>query len=243
MLGGANLNHLPSQRSRVQRSHNKEDPNARPTVSLPSPDLTKSSPRNTTQSIKQSNIIHFPFGNAVKSDVLKSPWVSSLKSLLKRYSGKLINIVTSDAKFQTSLLNWLISALVRAEPPLEVVVVLSFDKKLQELLESKGIPCVYVNRRTVLLRKAKMQTKNSHIWVVRNTVYRLISYWGYDIAMYDTDAIVMTNPQSVFDEHYDSDIIGSAGIYPFLLGEKWGVTFCMGVTLFRHTPRTGKGID
>ena len=232
-LGGSYLAMPSSQRSRIVQGSNLQDPEVKVSLLPPALDIT---PGNVNRSIS----IHFPFEKFVRSDVLKAPWVTSLKHLLKRYSGKQINIVTCDAKFQTSLLNWLISALVRAEPPLDVVVVLSFDKKLQELLESRGIPSVYVDRLTVMLLKAKMKTKNSHIWVIRNTVYRLINYWGYDIAMYDTDAIVMTNPQSVFDAHGDSDIIGSAGTYPFQLGRKWGLTFCMGVTLFRHTPRTGK---
>lgn len=184
--------------------------------------------------------IHFPFDKFVKSDVLSAPWVTSLKDILRSYRGKQVNVVSSDTKYQTVLLNWLISALVGSDLSIETLLIISFDKDVKELLDSREIPCVYVNHDTVILDRERMFSKTSHIWITRSTVYRLISSWGYDIAIYDTDAIILKNPQPVFDAYPDSDIIGSAGKYPFSLGKKWGATFCMGVALFRHTPKTGK---
>ncbi len=186
-----------------------------------------------------SHHISFPHGDAVRDDVLNAPWVSVLRETLHKFPSKQLNLVASNGQFRSILLNWLISSLVKLPRPLDNVLVIALDSDLHTLLEERGVPSVYVDNTTVVSMDTEMQTRYSHIWITRTTVYRLISHWGYDIAVFDSDAILLQNPTQLFDTYKDVDMIGSAGSYPFLLGEKWGVTFCMGVALFRHTHRTG----
>ncbi len=183
--------------------------------------------------------ISFPHGDAVRDDVLNAPWVSVLRETLHKFPSKQLNLVASNGQFRSILLNWLIASLVKLSRPLDNVLVIALDSDLHTLLQERGISSVYVSNTTVVSVDAEMQTRYSHIWITRTTVYRLISHWGYDIAVFDSDAILLQNPTQLFDSYKDVDMIGSAGSYPFLLGEKWGVTFCMGVALFRHTHRTG----
>ena len=200
---------------------------------------------------KMSTNISLTFGHgaAVKSMVTKSPWVATLRNLLNKKfqpsrtqqqmsKRKQVTIVVSNTNYTLSLLNWLVAALIKTSPPLKNVITISLDETLQALLERKGIMSVYVNPETVI--SGEMQTKASHIWITRCAVYRLLNHWGYDVMAYDTDATVIKNLQPILEAHSNSDIVASAGSYPFQLGRKWGLTLCMGVILIRSTINTGE---
>ena len=90
-----------------------------------------------------------------------------------------------------------------------------------------------------ITRLQEMEYKYT-VWVTRFVIIRLVNHLGYDLVSYDSDAIVLKNTQTLFDQHPNSDVIGSAGRYPFELGKKWGFTVCLGVILFRSNPRTGE---
>lgn len=180
-------------------------------------------------------------------DVIKqSPWVFRLRNVLtemkfqrKRMDAhQQVTIVFGDADYALSLLNWLVSALVRTSPPLKNVIVISIDEGLQALLDRKEIRSVLVNPETITC--GVVRRKISRIWVARCAVYRLLNHWGYDVMAYDTDSIVFRNLQDILDAYPESDIVGSAGYYPFELGAKWGQTLCLGVVLFRSTRNTGE---
>ena len=200
-----------------------------------------------------NNPLTFGHGAAVKpsSSVLRSPWVSTLRNLLSEKfqlstqqqmpPRKQVTIVVSNANYTLSLLNWLVAALIKTSPPLENVIVVSLNETLQALLERKEIMSVYINPETVI--SGEMLTKASHIWITRCVVYRLLNHWGYDVMAYDTDATVIKNLQPILDTHPGSDIVASAGSYPFQLGHKWGMTLCMGVILIRSTRNTGEDIS
>lgn len=184
--------------------------------------------------------------------ILRSQWVPTLKEMLQRMKfhsnltdskeqiglRKQVTVVFGDAKYTLSLLNWLVSALVRTSPPLENIIVISVDGMLQELLDKKNITSVYVNPDTITC--VPVRQKMSRIWITRCAIYRLLNHWGYDVMAYDTDAIVLKNVQDILDSYHESDVIGSTGTYPFELGVKWGHTLCMGVVLFRSTTKTGE---
>ena len=193
-------------------------------------------------------------------DVIKqSPWVSRLRNVLAEMdfqhkktadlldthqeilSRKQVTVVFGDANYTLSLLNWLVSALVQTSPPLKNVIVISIDEELQALLDRKEIRSVHVNPETITC--GVVHRKISRIWVARCAVYRLLNHWGYDVMAYDTDSIVFRNLQDVLDAYPESDIVGSAGYYPFELGAKWGQTLCLGVVLFRSTRNTGKSLQ
>lgn len=195
----------------------------------------------------------FGHSAAVKppSSVMKSSWVSTLRNLLNEKfqlptqqpqqasRRRQVTVVVSNTNYTLSLLNWLVAALIKTSPPLENVIIVSLDEQFQALLERKEIVSVYVNPETVI--SGEMHTKASHIWITRCAVYRLLNHWGYDVMAYDTDATVIKNLQPILDAHPESDIVASAGSYPFQLGHKWGLTLCMGVILIKSTRNTGEG--
>ena len=120
------------------------------------------------------------------------------------------------------------------------ILVLALDEPLQAFLQSKDLPSVFINPQTVVQPGTEMQSNFSHIWITRCVVFRLINYWGFDVLSFDVDAIVLKNIQPILDENRDADAIGSFGVYPFRLHRQWGVTFCMGVALFRSSEYTGE---
>lgn len=192
------------------------------------------------------SMIHFPHGSALRplKQILSAGWVTALqleltKLAISSNNSRHVSVVTSNSKYMLSLLNWLIAAQIHMSPPISNIIIISLDRNLQDLLHKKSIPSVYVDPNTVIRPETKMKNRNSHIWITRCAIYRLLNYWGYDVAVYDSDAIVLKNLQPIFEAHRDSDVIGSAGTYPFPLGRTWGQTFCMGVALFRSTQRTG----
>ena len=169
--------------------------------------------------------------------ILNSEWVARLKQLLGSPSNrKQVSVVFGNYDYLASVLNWLIAAQVRLNPPLTDVIVFCLDEKIFSVLNEREIPSIHINPDDVVtFRSARF----SHIWITRLVVYRLINYLGHDVMGIDSDAIVLRNPQDLWEEHKNSDIIGSAGKHPVDLGAEWGFTLCMGMVFFRSTPRIG----
>ena len=186
----------------------------------------------------------FPYSLAIwpMKELLKAPWVATLKGVLNHITGRQVNVVVANSQYLPNVLNWLIAAWIRAEPPLENVLIFALDEPLHSFLKGKDLPSVYINLWSVIKPNASIEGLYSHIWVVRLTIIRFLNYWGYDVANYDTDAVVLKNMQPLFNKYWDSDVIGSAGKFPWRLGKKWGQTFCMGMSLFRSNKGTGKCI-
>ena len=72
------------------------------------------------------------------------------------------------------------------------------------------------------------------------TILRLINHYGYTVVNYDCDAILLKNPQPIFDGHKDADIIGTFGKGPGQLYVKWGITLNTGVMVLRSSEKIGK---
>ena len=192
-------------------------------------------------SLKDQQLV-FAHPEAVRplKDLLKAPWVTPLQNVLSNITGRQVNVVLANSKYLPSIVNWLIAALVQATPPLDNVLVIALDKPLHLFLKDKNIPLVYIDPWSVIDQDARLVGAYAHIWVTRLAIFRLLNHWGYDVANYDTDAVVLKNLQPLFNKYWDSDVIGSAGSFPQKLGRKWGQTFCMGVSLFRSTKKTGE---
>lgn len=77
------------------------------------------------------------------------------------------------------------------------------------------------------------------IHIIRLTFFRLLNHWGYDVVMYDSDAVVLKNPQPLFDANQGVELVGSAGKGPENIGHVWGRTICTGVLLLRTSPGLG----
>ena len=182
----------------------------------------------------------FPHRSAYKpvSSVLASPWVGQLKHILTAIGpNRTVTITVASEDFTNNLLNWLIAAKLVATPPVENIIIVSFDLSLHNFLTVKKIDSIFVPYGSVL----RYTHGITRVWMTRMAVIRLISHWGFDVQQFDTDAIILRNPQAVFDQFPSSDVIGGRAKLPFELGKgPWGFTVSMGAILFRHTPRTGE---
>ena len=185
---------------------------------------------------------HFPQPRFSQPDdyLLQSQWVFDLRKILSRTKGRQVSLVTSSIEHQDVLLNWLISAYIVASPPLQNVIVLSLDESLHNLLTKKGFTSLYVSSSMVIKPRIEVTRRFSQVHIVRLNILRLMTNYGFDVVNYDCDAVVLKNPQSIFDKHKDADIIGTFGKGPMQLFMKWGVTLNTGVLLFRSNPRVGK---
>ena len=195
---------------------------------------------------KQDYSLHtqivFPHGSLLHpvDYLVKTTWIKQLQSFLQQHSNKLVVMVTANYLFLDILLNWLAAAQHNAQMNIETVLILSMDSSLHEVLSHRGVTSILVNRNDVIRPSAKLPTRYSHFWIIRCTVTRLLNYWGFHVAMFDVDAVILKDPRPLFQKYIGSDIVGSQGKYPFELHRKWGVTLCMGVVLFRSTSSTGK---
>ena len=188
-----------------------------------------------------SSSFHFPQPRYSKPDsvLLRSNWVKSLKSYLVRIKGKQISFVTSTEEHTDVVVNWLISAYLIAKPPLDNILVLSMGKTLHDMLESRGFSSLYVTAGMVISPRANITRVFSQVHIVRLNVIRLINHFGFDVVNYDCDAILLKNPQKVFDGKKDADLIGTFGKGPASLFRKWGVTLNTGVMLLRANQKIG----
>ena len=188
-----------------------------------------------------SSAFHFPQPHYSKPDsvLLRSDWVNSLKRYLAGIKGKQISFVTSTEEHTDVLINWLISAYLVAKPPLDNILVLSMGKSLHDLLESRGFSSLYITAGMVISPRANITRVFSQVHIVRLNVIRLINHFGFDVVNYDCDAILLKNPQNVFDGKKGPDLIGTFGKGPAHLFRKWGVTLNTGVMLLRANPKIG----
>lgn len=172
--------------------------------------------------------------------LLRSRWVKDLQDYLRSVQGKTISVVTSTVEHTDVLLNWLIAAYVKITEPLQNVMVISMDAELHSILVSRGIASLYVHKDMVVSPLADVPRVFSQVHVVRLAVVRLMNHYGYDVINYDCDAIPLKNPQLIFDEYSNTDLIGTFGKGPGILYEKWGVALNTGVMVMRATPSMGE---
>ena len=171
------------------------------------------------------------------TEIDRSHWIKSLRRHLAGLSGrKIINLVSSNSQYQDVLLNWLISAVVRSGLELESVLVISMDLPLHTRLTICDIPSVYVPLFQLIRRDTNFTKAFDRVMMLRLSVIRLISHWGFDIHNYDTDAVLLRDPQPLYDQFPDSHMIGSVGRIPHNLMAKWGITVCIGVVIIRSSP-------
>lgn len=187
-----------------------------------------------------SDSFHFPHPRASKvTDVTeKYSWIEELKSIVKDWKQKKqIIIVTSNFAYTEVLLNWLISAALVV--PLNQILVIALDKPVWSLMHNKRFWSVFVPPSS-LTKNSREITLFGQIMFTRLSVIRLLNHWGFDVAMIDTDAILLKDPWPLFAYDYpDSSIVASQGKFPSELSAKWGTALCVGVVLIRSSNQTG----
>lgn len=205
--------------------------------------------------IRDHFTLPMPWATLPIYQIIKQQWMEDLRAYLLQVptrtnsSRSLVSIVACDSKFEDVLLNWLISASMDTQPPLSHILILALDSQLQASLQEHGFDSVYVDSKQVLSRNilSKLAT-SSHsafymVMVLRLAVMRLLNHWGYDVANYDTDAIILRNPEQLYyGELGDSDVIGSRGKFPQEVMDSFGLTMCAGMFMIKSSLETGKVI-
>ena len=181
----------------------------------------------------------FPLTTLPTKVVLQQKWVRDIQKMLSEISPESppVHIIAGNYEYRAVLLNWLISAKVRVNPPLTNIIVVSIDSPLCQLLNKRNITCLFVHWKDYLVEELKWSF--AAILVLRLTVIRLLNYWGYDAANIDTDALILRNPEYLYQELNDSDMLASRSQAPPELYNKWGVTMCGGAFMVRSTPNSG----
>ncbi len=186
---------------------------------------------------------HFPQPRVMAplQTIKNSKWMSRLCEYLNSVSQsvKQIYLLTSNFKYVDVLLNWLISAVVRNSIPIKNILILSMDYQVHTVLQSRNFCSLLVPTSSLFSDQYKFAHPFDGVMMLRLALMRIINHFGYDVIMYDTDAVMLRNPQPLFDELSNEDIIGSVGTIPTDLFVDWNVTICIGVVLVRSTVRTG----
>ena len=166
-------------------------------------------------------------------------WVKdTLKVLGNWKSGGQITLLLANSAATDLLLNWLIIATMRKSVNLGSILVIAMDKTILDMMHEKGIKTVLLPAKDFLNKKLKFQTVRG---LIRLCATRLLNYLGYDVAMFDIDALPLKSSQPLFDQYSSSSLIGSMGIFPFPLTEKWhAFTINTGVLLIRSGKNAGK---
>ena len=202
---------------------------------------TKFNANENVKSEEHSLTLPVPYATLSANELLQQQWVRDLQQTLLKLPQKSspITLITCNNIFRDMLLNWLFAAKVRVSPPVANVVVLSIDQSLQQLLIKKEIPSVYINPDNFILKSIDLKPSRV-IFIIRLTVVRLLNYMGYDAASFDADAIILKNPETLYQECHDSDVVATYSYYPPQIKVKWGVSICGGMFLIRSTRNSGE---
>ena len=186
------------------------------------------------------------YRNTVEEFILDLPWVKQLRRILENVNtaqkNPQVNFVVSDANSIELLLNWLIAALARLREPLHNVIVLGLDSHLCELLNYREISCVHADPASFIQPNEKLVNFLPVFSApqTRLLAVRLVNYWGYSVASYDTDAVLLRNPQPLYDAHRGANIVaGAGGHWPTWAIEEWGFSVCLGTIMIRSGAATG----
>ena len=152
-------------------------------------------------------------------------------------------MVFGDSKHMRLLENWITAATMTLKPPLDNVMVLSLDHLLCDKLVSTKfhVACIAAPIESFIVAyPEEVDKKWCAAMMVRQVVLRLINYWGYDVASYDSDAVLLHNPQVLYDARPHVDVFsGSTRDFPGMVSKKWGFNLSCGILMLRATPSVG----
>ena len=188
-----------------------------------------------------------PFREYIKSgdELRKVGWVTELHDHLLTLNKSVsphVNMVFGDYFHRILVLNWIVGALVNLKTPLSNVLVISLDHSLCDIVSNQmytlPVTCITAPVETII------SFERGSDWItatmVRPLVLRLINFWGYDVATYDSDAVILKNPQVLYDQHSDVKLIASPSIWPEDMSEEWGFTLCTGALLLKASSTMGR---
>ena len=179
--------------------------------------------RVPTFSLPENNSL--PFRDYIISveELRKVRWVSELHNHLLTLNKSVsphLNMVFGDYLHKHLVLNWIYGALIGLKTPLTSVLVLSLDQLLCDIVDSRAstlpVSCITAPIGTIIDFDCGGEWITATM--VRPLALRLINHWGYDVATYDSDAVILKNPQDLYDQHLETDLIASASIWPENIG-------------------------
>ena len=174
-------------------------------------------------------------------EILEADWVKQLKRyLLNIHPAHSLTLTVATKSFIPNLLNWLIAAHLLVDPPLQHILVVAFDKEVHTLMAGRKLASIHVPVSSVT---KGIRREILRLWMTRLAVIRLLNHWGYDVQQFDNDAVLLRNPQPLFDAYSDYDLFGARGSLPFHLGKgPWEFALCMGAAWLRGTEKMGEAI-
>ena len=186
----------------------------------------------------------YPRNHKEREILLKAEWISALYTFLQTLDKSVsphVNLVFGDDNHRRLVMNWVTAALKILKPPLHNVMVLSLHHSLCDYLKARTLPltCITVTPDSLFTFPNSKEVDYGKGVMVRLPVLRLINYWGYDVAAYDCDAVLLRNPQVLYSERQQVDVFSASGTYPFDISRKWGFTLCAGTIILRASPATG----
>lgn len=226
--------HLNSATQQLHSCKNKSNY----TVSTP---ISAPSAFHNTLELTISEGFRFPHPKAVNLiDILRhSSWIQDLKSLLEAWKGqRQLIMVTSNSAYRGVLLNWLLSATFVAGVTLQRILVVAHDESMWRLMRDKGIYSIFVLPSSLFPSSVDISMFGK-IMMTRISVMCLLNHWRFDVTMIDTDALILKNTWSLFEQFPESDIVASMGSFPGELSSQWGTSLCVGVILIRSSNQTG----
>ena len=213
-----------------------------------SPSWIRYSRVNHPKPVEQQRRLLLPWAGkfvSVSDDdtLLKLQWVSELRAFVETVQPRWpISILSASSEFTEMLLNWLTLTLVVIEEPIQNVLVVSLDENIHLLLKKRGFASLHISQDSTDSSDHKSVGKGvTMAGIARTTVMRLLLHWGYDVANYDLDALVIKNPQPLYDSYHQSDIVGTTAVDPMVLTRRWGFSVCFGAVMMRATYQTGTG--
>lgn len=196
--------------------------------------------------IREPFSLPFPEESYSVPTILTRPWVQQLKDFLKTVNpqDQLVNMIVANYDYQDVVINWLVSARLKASPPLENILVVALDLPLTQFLEERGFANILLEPHTLLERipetYAKFQIHRCGAAPARLTVLRFINHWGFDVANYDPDAIMLKNMKPLYGAMPEVDLFGGYGEWPVVFSARWGTALCVGSWMLRASPVMGE---
>lgn len=168
-------------------------------------------------------------------EIARTRWVQELASIMMTWpDNRTVMVVSGNTEFQQPLLNWIISAVLKANVSLDRILILAADESLYEVLKERRVESVFVPPTSLYDTKIHQLGIHKLITFARFAVVRLLNYWGFTVAHYDSDALILRDTQRIYENYPLSSIVASKGAGPRSL--------CAGSVLFRSGRQIGKFI-
>ena len=185
-----------------------------------------------------ANDFAFPHALNTLKDVKKiagTRWVQVLASIMTKWPmNRTVIVVSGNTEFRQPLLNWMISAVLKANISLDRILILAADELLYKLLQERKIGSIFLPPTSLYGSKSIKLSTHRLITYSRFAVVRLLNHWGFTVAHYDSDALILKDTQQIFEKYPLSSIVASKGAGP--------ITLCAGSILFRSNRMMGKNL-